>query len=162
MPGVKIDSLPRLCSNEPMSETSQEDLLRKIPAVDHLLQLPRVSQWIERTSRSFVVSEIQALLKEVREAIRAGRSSDSTDSASLELSLAQRIEARLRPGLVPVINATGVILHTNLGRAPLSIAAQQSLSAIGGQFTNLEYDNETGARSQRDQFLEKSLTEIIG
>ena len=162
MPGVKIDSPPRLCSNEAMSETSQEDLLRQIPAVDHVLQLPRVYQWVERTSRNFVVSEIQTLLREVRDAIRAGRLSDATDSASLEQLLDQRIESRLRRGLVPVINATGVILHTNLGRAPLSVAAQQSLSAIAGQFTNLEYNNETGARSHRDQFLEKSLTEILG
>jgi len=63
---------------------------------------------------------------------------------------------------MPVINATGVILHTNLGRAPLSTAAQESLSAVSGRYTNLEYDLGTGARSHRDRLVEAAVCELLG
>src|SRR5207249_3689730 len=81
---------------------------------------------------------------------------------NLELVLDQRLRARLRPQLLPVINATGVILHTNLGRAPLSTGAQESLSAVSGHYANLEFDLATGDRSYRDKLLEGLLGEILG
>lgn len=68
----------------------------------------------------------------------------------------------MAPALSAVINATGVILHTNLGRAPLSLGAQKSLSAVAAQYTNLEYDLVAGARSHRDQLIEPLLREILG
>jgi L-seryl-tRNA(Ser) seleniumtransferase len=72
------------------------------------------------------------------------------------------LQRRLSPVLTTVINATGVILHTNLGRAPLSAAAQKSLSAVSAQYTNVEYDLDRGARSHRDQLIESVLTEVLG
>ena len=105
-----------------MRQSTHQALLRQIPAVDQVLLRPLIAAWVERTGRSLVVSEIQALLQEVRDGIRSG--DETYDRAvgmdNLELILDQRLRARLRPQLLPVINATGVILHTNLGRAPLS------------------------------------------
>lgn len=147
-----------------MSDSKQLELLRKIPAVDQLLLLPAISSWVERTSRGFIVSEIQQVLKEIRDAIRSGDESavSQIGSGSLERLLNDRLHACLQPALRAVINATGVILHTNLGRAPLSEAAQHSLSAVSGQYTNLEYDLNSGDRSHRDRLVERLLKEILG
>ena len=147
-----------------MRQSTHQALLRQIPAVDQVLLRPLIAAWVERTGRSLVVSEIQALLQEVRDGIRSG--DETYDRAvgmdNLELVLDQRLRARLRPQLLPVINATGVILHTNLGRAPLSTGAQESLSAVSGHYANLEFDLATGERSYRDKLLEGLLGEILG
>lgn len=147
-----------------MSQESKGDLFRQIPAVDQLLLRPKVQSWIARTSRPFVVSEIQRLLESIRNSIRSGAGIPGfgAETSSLESALEQRLLARLRPALGSVINATGVILHTNLGRAPLSTAARESLSALSGQYTNLEYDLATGERSHRDKLLDSLLTQLLG
>ena len=132
--------------------------------MDQLLLLPPIAQWVERTSRGFVVSEIQSVLQELREKILSGTETTSNEIAytSLETLLEDRLQSRLRPGLVPVINATGVIIHTNLGRAPMSVQAMNSLSAVAAQYTNLEFDLAGGERSYRDSLVERSLREILG
>ncbi len=150
--------------NHPMTQDFLQERLRHIPAVDQMLQRPCAARWIERTSRAFVVSEIQKLLQETRQALRLGSSfPDSTiDPEALDASLDERFAARLCPALRPVINATGVILHTNLGRAPLSAAARDSLVAVSAHYTNLEYDIGSGERSHRDRLLEPLVSEILG
>jgi len=147
-----------------MSRESLQDKLRRIPGVDQLLLHPAVSAWVGQTSRTFVVGEIQRLLEDVRAAIRAGDESlgKAVASEQLIVLLEDRIKLHLRPVLRPVINATGVVLHTNLGRAPLSRAAQQCLSAVSSRYTNLEYDLATGRRSHRDRVLESVLPEVLG
>ncbi len=145
-----------------MSASSEHDLLRQIPGVDQILLQPRAAEWVSRTSRGFVVSEIQKLLNEVRTAIRTRTPGVATDRAWLDEALDARLHARLRPVLKPVINATGVILHTNLGRAPLSQSAQETLSAVSSHYTNLEFDLDTGARSKRDKLVEPVLRDILG
>jgi L-seryl-tRNA(Ser) seleniumtransferase len=146
-----------------MPEPYQQAMLRQIPAVDQLLSSPKVVFWATRTSRDFVMSEIQKLLQDVRTAIyAAGEDSDiRLDIECLGSQLIERLQSRLRPKLHGVINATGIILHTNLGRAPLSTAAQDSLSAIPGQYSNLEYDLDCGERSQRDRLMEAGLRELL-
>jgi L-seryl-tRNA(Ser) seleniumtransferase len=146
-----------------MDKDSLSGLLRQIPSVDHLLMQPLIADLVARTSHGFVVSEIQTFLAEIRNSIRAGNAGSgvTSDPAALVSGLMQRIKARLRPSLRTVINATGVIIHTNLGRAPLSNAAQQSLSASGACYSNLEYDLQTGQRSHRDQVLESTLQELL-
>ncbi len=147
-----------------MSQESLQDRLRRIPGVDQLLLHPAVSAWVGQTSRTFVVGEIQRLLEDVRAAIRAGGESlgKAVAAEQLIVMLEDRIKLLLRPVLRPVINATGVVLHTNLGRAPLSRAAQQCLSAVSSRYTNLEYDLATGRRSHRDRVLESMLPEVLG
>ena len=147
-----------------MDTDPQQDSLRKIPAVDQLLLRPSVASWVKRTSREFVVSEIQKLLQEIRDGIRSGRTDPDRDidPERLDQALDRKLQQRLLPNLRTVINATGVILHTNLGRAPLSDAAQESLSAFSAFYTNLEYDVDTGRRSHRDKLLEPLLGEVLG
>lgn len=124
---------------------------------------PAIADWVRRAGREFVVSRIQRVLQNIRDLIR----SDSIPAANLsaeyvESILIRTLESDIRPNLRTVINATGVILHTNLGRAPLSEAAQESLSAFSSHYTNLEYDIESGSRSHRDKLIEKLLQEVIG
>jgi L-seryl-tRNA(Ser) seleniumtransferase len=157
----RIDTSVNLCSNQTMADNPFQEILRQIPAVDQILQRPELVSWVERTSRAFVVSQIQAVLQDVRDALRAGQPS-SAKMGALVAACEDRLRMQLRPNLRFVINATGVILHTNLGRAPLSITAQESLSALSGQYTNLEYDLNTGDRYHRDKHIEPLLNDILG
>ena len=76
--------------------------------------------------------------------------------------MAARVEAAARPSLVPVVNATGVVVHTNLGRAPLSPAAAARVAAVASSYSNLEYDLERGARGNRESHAEARLRELLG
>jgi L-seryl-tRNA(Ser) seleniumtransferase len=146
-----------------MNMTDQQNLFRQIPAVDQLLLRPTIASWVERTSREFVVSEIQQLLEDIRDSIRSESMPASNVNAEyVESILVDTLQKRLYPNLRTVINATGVVLHTNLGRAPLSAAAQESLSAFSANYTNLEYEIRTGQRSQRDKLIESVLQEVLG
>ncbi len=147
-----------------MPQESRAERLRRIPAVDQFLVRPEVASWVDRTSHVFVVSQIQALLGDIRTALLAEEpaASVTTEPEALAALLEHRLQQSLRPSLEPLINATGVILHTNLGRAPLSAAAQESLSAVGAGYTNLEFDLGSGGRSHRDQLVEPMLRQLLG
>jgi len=145
-----------------MTKPDQQNLFRQIPAVDLLLLRPLVASWVERTSREFVVSEIQKVLDSIRSLIRSDSiSAEDISPDKVESILTDALEKRLLPNLRMVINATGVVLHTNLGRAPLSFAAQMSLSAFSVNYTNLEYEILSGDRSHRDKLIESLLQEIL-
>jgi L-seryl-tRNA(Ser) seleniumtransferase len=145
-----------------MNTQDQQSVLRQIPAVDQLLLRPAIASWAACASQPFVVSEIQQLLQEIRDAIRSGRSDAEISPDYIEAVLIQNLQRRLRPHLRYVINATGVVLHTNLGRAPLSEAARESLLAISANYNNLEYDISLGQRSHRDKLIDPLLQEVLG
>ena len=147
-----------------MKTNELNSLFRLIPKVDQFLERPAVADWIPRVGREFVVAEIQQLLNEVRDGIRRNPdgAAETTDIERLERVLGENLQARLIPGLRAVINATGVILHTNLGRAPLSAAARKSISDLSGRYANLEYDISEGCRSQRDKTIQPLFREILG
>jgi len=147
-----------------MKTNERNNIFRQIPKVDQFIARPAVADWIRRAGREFVVMEVQRLLDEVRGGIRldpAG-AAEAVGVERLERVLGERLQARLIPGLRAVINATGVILHTNLGRAPLSTVAQKNLSSLSGRYANLEYDISEGCRSQRDKTVQPLLKEILG
>ncbi|MBN2320757.1 MAG: L-seryl-tRNA(Sec) selenium transferase [Acidobacteria bacterium] len=147
-----------------MNASNSESAYRQIPAVDQLLLRTAIASWVECTSREFVVSEIQTLLDQVRDRIRSAEPGYDIDLRPeyLESVIIENIKNRLRPRLRTVVNASGVILHTNLGRAPLSKQAQDSLSAHSAHYTNLEYDIDAGKRSHRDKLIEPMLQEVLG
>jgi L-seryl-tRNA(Ser) seleniumtransferase len=147
-----------------MDTPDQQNILRQIPAVDQLLLRPTIGGWVALTSREFVVAEIQKVLQGIRDAVRSGSLEAAADinPETIEATLVDHLQGRLRSNLRTVVNATGVILHTNLGRAPMSAAAQKTLSAFSTAYTNLEYDIGTGQRSHRDKLIDDLLREIIG
>jgi L-seryl-tRNA(Ser) seleniumtransferase len=134
--------------------------LRDLPSVDRLLQSEQASQLEAAYGRPLT---LQAL-RETLEAARAqGRDGGTVPNADQLLQRAQeRLESWLAPTLLPVVNATGVIIHTNLGRAPLSHAAQAAIQAISQSYNTLEYDLGRGARGKRNQHAEHMLTNLTG
>jgi L-seryl-tRNA(Ser) seleniumtransferase len=135
--------------------------MRVIPSVDELLGRPRLFALAEKSGRKLVTQSARAVLANLRERLKKGAGGDS-DSAQLEMDVVAEVEAQLAPSLVRVINATGVILHTNLGRAPLSAEAAAHISEIATRYSNLEYALETGRRGQRDIHTSGMLAGLAG
>lgn len=144
--------------------TEQSELLRQIPSVDELLALPRLAELSKRVDRNLVVEVARAVLSNLRARI-AGESNVAViglGATSVEELITNEVERILARSLQPVINATGVILHTNLGRAPLLESAVEEFRRTATQYSNLEYDLEAGARGKRDVHTAELLTRLTG
>jgi len=141
-----------------------KSLLRELPSVDRLLNHPRCRPLLARTSREYVTQQCRAILDGLRAAIRAGKSPADAELREdfILAGLAARIERARDSKLVRVVNATGTILHTNLGRALLSEAAIEAAERAGRYPVNLEYDLEKGARGKREEMVESLLLELTG
>ena len=135
------------------------DPRRNLPPVNDLLAAPALAAWQGRLPHAQLRATARAILDETRAALVAGAAPPS--AADLAAAVAARLATATQPGLRPVINASGVILQTNLGRAPLSAAAQAALSGATG-YTNLEYDLAAGARGSRYHHAAPLLTRLTG
>ena len=139
-------------------------LYRKLPAVDELLRAPEVAALAAREGHAAVAEAARGVLSTLRQEIAAGR----LDAARLDLALgglAEAVERQLRQSLGfslrPVINATGVVLHTNLGRAPLAAPAVERMQAVATAYSNLEFDLEAGERGQRDAHADRLFARLL-
>lgn len=136
-------------------------LLRRIPAVEALLNRGPLQDLARRLGRQQVVNATRAVLEGLRQKVKE----DSRTAITLE-SIEKKIlavaEAAAEPSLRPVINATGVILHTNLGRAPLAGEALAHLNEIATEYSNLEYDLELGERGKRDTHTARLFSQLLG
>jgi L-seryl-tRNA(Ser) seleniumtransferase len=142
----------------------QVELLRQIPSVDELLLQPRLAALSKRVDRNLVVEVARAVLADLRARIAedSNWTAISLDGASVEELISIQVERILSRSLQPVINATGVILHTNLGRAPLTETVVDEFRRSATQYSNLEYDLETGTRGKRDVHTSQLLTRLSG
>jgi L-seryl-tRNA(Ser) seleniumtransferase len=142
----------------------QTALLRKLPSVDELLLRPAVAGLGATIERGFLVAIVREVLTQARREIVAGAISDEAalEPERMEGRVVEAVRAELAPSLRPVINATGVILHTNLGRAPLSPAVIEDFRRSATQYSNLEYDLGAGARGKRDVHLTGLITRLTG
>ena len=136
--------------------------LRSIPSVESLLQHPDLVRLAERAPRPVIVGAVREALAGVRAALRKGGAAPSVGADELAARARALAEASLAPSLRPVLNATGIILHTNLGRAPLPEAAVEAVLAVARGYTNLELDLATGSRGSRGAHLEPLLRDILG
>ncbi len=134
--------------------------LRLLPSIDELLQSTVGQQLIADYSRPLAIRAVRASVLKARAAIRQGALCPSYDE--LLADAARMLEHEIRPGLRPVINATGVIINTNLGRAPLSQAALAAMQEVAGGYSNLEYDLEAGERGSRHIHVATLLCELTG
>jgi len=143
---------------------AREKLLRQIPSVDELLARPALVRLVERAGRLLVLEVARQTLAALRAEIarNAGSAAAALAPEVLDARIAQEVESALSFSLQPVINATGVILHTNLGRAPLLPAAIERLRETATQYSNLEYDLRAGARGRRDVHTARLLSRVIG
>lgn len=147
-----------------VSTTAHADLFRKLPSVDEVLRLPAVAELAAREGRRAAADAARAALNRLREEIAAGR----LDEPGLALALpglAGAVDRELRTAMAyslrPVINATGVILHTNLGRAPLAAAALDHLRQASAGYSNLEFNLDTGERGKRDVHVDRLFRELL-
>jgi L-seryl-tRNA(Ser) seleniumtransferase len=145
-----------------MTAIDRAALLRQIPSVDELLNRPRLAELAQRAGRALVLEAAREALDEVRAAIARQGESAAADAAAIERRIESAVARLLEASLRPVINATGVILHTNLGRAPLAPSAIEHLRATVVQYSNLEYDLAAGARGKRDTHTARLLARVLG
>lgn len=133
---------------------------RDIPSVDQILKHPRTEQLLGHFGHAWTVSVIRGLQDDLRQKLPnlAEIPSDDAFIASLEAEL----EKQSQPSLRSVINATGVLLHTNLGRAPLSREALAAVESVSSGYSTLEYDLTKGTRSKRDVHASSLLTRLTG
>ena len=140
--------------------TSEQEELRKLPSVDRLLQEEPLAALVARWGHELTVEAAREMLAEARQAIRAGQACPA--DGILVQGVHERLQSRLRPTLKPAINATGVIVHTNMGRAPLSAGARAAMDAVALGYSNLEYDLNAGQRGSRYVHAEELLCRLTG
>lgn len=134
--------------------------LRNLPSVEQLLKTDTVEEWTSDYGRPLTLQAIRQTLDEVRSSYKAG--TPVPDHEALLARVQRHVEDWTQPTLRAVINASGVILHTNLGRAPLSQAALDAVQSTARSYSNLEYDLDEGQRGSRTVHAEALLRQITG
>jgi L-seryl-tRNA(Ser) seleniumtransferase len=140
------------------------DLYRELPAIDELLRHPEISGLVAEDGQSATTDACRSVLARLREEIAAGH----LDETKLRLALSgipaairDELSQSLRYSLRPVINATGVVLHTNLGRAPLAPSAIDHIRETTESYSNLEFDLESGERGKRDVHVDRLFRKLL-
>lgn len=138
--------------------------LRRLPAVHRLLELPRVEGLIQHYGRPLVTGAASRVLDELRGRILAGETppEEELDLETLARRLAEELARREQPNFRRVINGTGVVIHTNLGRSLLLPEAEAALATAARRYSNLEFDLEQGERGSRYAHVEGLLRELTG
>ena len=148
----------------PASSSVTQELLRTLPGIDRLLLHSTTKLLLQRFNREYVLQQCREVLDDLRTAIRSGETVDpaALEESSILKQLAHRLEAGAEPALVRVVNATGTVLHTNLGRALLSSDAVDMVRQAATMPVTLEYDLAAGERGQREQTIERLLVALTG
>jgi L-seryl-tRNA(Ser) seleniumtransferase len=137
-------------------------LLRTLPSVERLVSLDEVARLAARIDREIVVESAREVLAAERDAILAGRAVPPAPAAALAARVVQRVLALREGGLRPVINATGTLLHTNLGRARVPAEAAEFARTVAASTVDLEIDLDTGKRGNRYKGLSRLLAALSG
>ncbi|MFZ1006747.1 MAG: L-seryl-tRNA(Sec) selenium transferase [Candidatus Sulfotelmatobacter sp.] len=147
-----------------MKQTSSSDLFRKLPSVDEVMRDPAIHFLVRSSGQESVINAARVVLARLRQEITA----DLLDEAGLELALTgmagaveKQVRLSLDYSLRPLVNATGVILHTNFGRAPLSDAAIEHICETAASYSNLEFELATGNRGKRDAHAERLFRQLL-
>ncbi len=147
-----------------MKAESKSDLYRKLPSVDELMRLPELERLTQHDGHTAVADAARAVLARLRAEIAAG----GLDTAGVDLALSgladaveRQLRQALRYSLRSVVNATGVILHTNLGRAPLARDALDHIRETALNYSNLEFDLAAGERGKRDVHVDRLFGKLL-
>lgn len=148
-----------------MSTASKADLYRLLPSVDELLKSAGLSSLLTSEGQAAVTESIRAVVAGLRDEINAGtlatQEAVQLAVANLPHAIARHLHSAMEFSLKPVINATGVILHTNLGRAPLAESAIKRISEVAGRYSNLEFNIAAGERGKRDVHVERLFSRLL-
>ena len=139
----------------------RSQLLRQLPKMDNLLEQAMEDARFQGQPRNAVGDALRHCLEEARQAILAGRPAETTVERLLEAAYAQ-LRMQQTPNQRLIINGTGVILHTNLGRALLAPEAVEAAARVAGSYSTLEFDCATGKRGDRYLHVETILKELLG
>ena len=148
----------------PVKIDSIADLYRKLPSVDELQRSSELAALAASEGQAAVTDAARAVLASLRQEISDRRlDANSVDLAlsGLEGAIIRRVRQSLKYSLRPVINATGVILHTNLGRAPLPASTLEHIRETAASYSNLEFDVETGERGKRDVHVDRLFRKLL-
>ena len=146
-----------------MKPAGKKELLRKIPSVDRLLNSPDLEEASSQYPRNLILKAINEILSDIRRQIELGHAFQGSSDLDMERILGavlEKIKALGRSSLRPVINATGVVIHTNLGRSLLAERVLRKFRSLSGSYSNLEYDLDQGKRGSRYSHVEGILKEI--
>jgi len=139
------------------------DPRRNLPGVDRLLESPAFEALLETYPRERVLGATREVLQAVRERVETeGESAVPQGTEAFAMLAEEALRLRSKPSLMPVINATGVVIHTNLGRSPLSRAAREAMARAGEGYSNLEFDLGAGERGSRYVHCVDLLKELTG
>ncbi len=152
-----------------MPTSDKSALFQRLPSTDSLLSEPAIRSLVEQEGHEAVTESIRSVLANLRREIAAGTICDNKGGDnSLDLALSgivvateRTLRRSLSPSLVQVINATGVILHTNLGRAPLARDAIERMAATASGYSNLEFNLESGERGKRDAHVDRLFSKLL-
>jgi L-seryl-tRNA(Ser) seleniumtransferase len=147
-----------------MKSVAKSELLPRLPSVDALVRAPSLAELVISHGAATVTDAARIVLSRLREEVVGGRMDDkSLDLAlgGLTAAVERQLRQMLSYSLRPLINATGVILHTNLGRAPLADAAFDHIRATAGVYSNLEYDLSTGERGKREVHVDRLFQKLL-
>ena len=148
---------------ETVEVADRDAVLRSLPSVDEVLESPEAGGWFVFVPRDRVANLVRSAVQEIRNRVLAGGPPSETEPLDeVKARVGSAIDRLLSSSLRPVINASGVILHTNLGRAPLGRAAIQAIIETAGTYSNLEYDLANGRRGRRDSHCAELLENLLG
>lgn len=139
-----------------------QDLLRRLPSVDEVMRVPRIEALTSRIPRSVVVGAVRRAIETRRRRILAGEPLADGELEPGPAEIETMAQEMGRPSLRRVVNATGVVIHTNLGRAPLPASSVEYLGSYAGRYANIEYDLDEGRRGSRYDHITSILAEVIG
>ena len=142
--------------------SNRNELLRKIPKIDEMLLDGRLVFLLEKYPRAVIVDELRAIIDDIRKGILADEITEMPSVEDILAMLEEKTGANNQFSLRRVINATGVVLHTNIGRACLSDKVCDHIREIAGHYSTLEYDLKKGARGSRHDHVEKIICKITG
>lgn len=144
-----------------MANPSRTDLLRALPQVEEMLQLPEVSALLSLVPRNVLADCVREAVDELRQAVLADACAQ-VDERALADAVRARALAKARPSLRRVVNATGIVVHTNLGRSPLADEAVRAVEDVARGYSTLEYDTDAMARGSRHDHVEHLVCTLTG
>lgn len=141
---------------------SRQNILKSIPKVDLILEWPETRLLLAKHPRPVVLSAVRCVLDRIRESVRNGNQTTEPESSSIKDMIESELKILNRPSLKKVINGSGIVVHTNLGRSPLAESAECAIHTVSAGYSNLEFDLSSGARGSRYSHVEALLCELTG
>ena len=139
-----------------------ENMMKDIPKVDRVLGWPEIAALLEEHPRPEVLAAVRRVLERIREHVRVNGDATALESDRIAAQVSSELLSRSKPSLQAVVNGTGVVVHTNLGRSPLADEAEEAIHAVSAGYSNLEFDLETGERGTRYAHVEGLICELTG